>query len=150
MAQDNTFSAFLKSNDISKFFDSYQAVPFDFQSLLETQRKNLQSFSEAQQLLIGNIQAIAQRQAEIVSHMMHEQSEITQELMREGTPEEKMAKNAQIFKKSYEQAMTNLSEISDMVKTSNTQASSLLNKRLSASMKEIQGAIDTSKKKVAA
>lgn len=150
MAQDNTFSAFLKNNDVSKLLESYPAMPFDMQSLFETQRKNLQSLSEAQQLMFGNIQAIAQRQTEIVSQIMQEQTTITQELMKEGTPEEKMAKNADLFKKGYEKMIANITEISDMVKKSNIEASGLLNKRLSASMKEIQSVIESSQKKSAA
>lgn len=149
MAQENSFTAFLKNNDLSKFMEQYQSLPFDLQGLMETQRKNLQSLTEAQQLVIGNIQAIAQRQTEIVSRMMQEQSSITQELLKEGTPEEKMAKNAELFKKSCETAMANAAEISEMVKKSSEQASSILNKRMSASMKEIQSSLDSAKKKAA-
>lgn len=149
MAQKDYFSAFLGNNDFSKFFETCQALPIDMQSLLETQRKNLQSLSEAQHLVMNNIQAIAQRQAEILSQMMQEQSSITQELMREGTPEEKMSKNAEMFKKSYEQVLANASEISEMVKKSNNETSALLNKRMTASMNEIKSAIEDAQKKAA-
>ena len=116
-------------------------MPFDLQGLMETQRRNFQSLSEAQQMAFQNFQAIAQRQAEIFSQALQSQSSLTSELMREGKPEDKIAKNAEAIKSSYEQAIANASEISDMVKKANAEAVGLLNKRVSASLKEVKSAI---------
>jgi phasin family protein len=139
--QKNFFSSQLSGDSISRFFEGFQVMPFDLQSILETQRKNLQCLSEAQQLAMQNWQTLFFRQAEIFSQAMEKQSALTSELMKEGKPEDKLAKNAEAIKQSYEQAMANAAEISDMVKKANAEATSLLNKRVSASLKEMRSAI---------
>lgn len=146
MTQQNSFSEFFsKKNDFAKFFESWNKSPFDVQSFAETQRKNLQTVSEAQRVLFENFQAIVSRQTEIFSQYMEEQSSLTSELLREGKPEDKIARNAEIIKTSYEKAIANAKEISEMVKKSSVQTTGLLNKRASASLKEIRDSIEKSK-----
>ena len=141
MAQHKDFlSPFL--SDYTKIFEDYKMQNFDLQGILETQRKNIQAFSEAQQSLLGNMQSIAQRHSEIISKAMQEQSKLTSELLREGKPDDKIAKNAELIKKNYEQAMSNFSEIAEMVKKANSEASGILNRRAKASMKEIKSVVD--------
>jgi phasin family protein len=141
MTQQKFFNSLFSSEAVSKMFESFQGMPFDIQSLMETQRKNIQCFSEAQQLTLQNMQAMANRQAELFSQTLESQSSLTSDLMREGKPEDKLAKNAEAIKASYEKAMSNAAEISEMVKKANAEATGLLNKRASASIREVRSAM---------
>ena len=67
MAQKNHFTEFFTQNDFTKLLESCQGMPFDLQKLLETQRKNVQAITEANRLSMENLQAVATRQAEILS-----------------------------------------------------------------------------------
>lgn len=149
MTQKNTFPPSFSSDAVLKLFESFQKLPFDMQSLLETQRKNLQTISEAQHKAIENFQAIALRQSEIFSQALAKQSALTSELLKEGKPEDKLAKNAEAIKNSYEQAIANATEISEMVKKANAEAVGLLNKRVSASLKEVKSAINAAERDAA-
>ena len=139
----------ISSDQLSKFMSMWKSSPFDIQTLLETQRKNLQCISEAQQMAMQNFQSLAFRQAEIFSQALEQQSHLASELMREGKPEDKLAKNAEAIKSSYEAAIANAAKISEMVKKANTQAVSLLNKRAAASIKEVQSAMENCAEKSA-
>jgi phasin family protein len=112
--------------------------PFDVKSLLETQRKNLQAFSEAIQVVVESSQTIAQSQAEILSQFAADNSSLMQEIANEGTPEEKIAKQADLIKKNYEKSVANWREISDIASKSGKEASEIINKRVSASLAEIK------------
>ncbi len=149
MTQDNPFSEFFSQNDFAKAFEQYQNLPFDMKSVLETQRKNAQALTEAQQLSIERFQAIAQRHSEILSQIIEDNSNIAKEFMGEGTPEEKFAKNADLFKKVYERSVTSMRELSDMINKSNIEAGNIINKRVSASMSEIKSSLDKAQKKAA-
>lgn len=142
MSKQNPLTDFFSQNDFSKLFENFKSMPFDMQSVLETQRKNIQAFSEAQQIAVENFQAIAQRQSQILSQLVEDNSKIAKELMAEGTPEEKIAKNADLFKSLYERSVKNMNELNEMLNTSSQEASKIINKRVSASISEIKSSLD--------
>ncbi len=139
--QQNPFTDFFSQSDFSKLFENYQSMPFDMKALLETQRKNIQAISEANQRAMEGVQAIAQRQAEILSQIVEDNSSLAKEMMTEGTPEEKIAKNAKIFKSVYERTVGSMQELSEMISKSNQDASKIINKRVAATMNEIQSSL---------
>ena len=142
MAQEKNCNTPFQTSDLFKSFENFGKFPFDIGRLIETQRRNLQTFSEAQQIVFQSFQSIATRQAEIISQIIREQSSMTSELMKEGKPEDKLARNAELFKKSYEKTLAGMSEIGELVRKSNTDTSSVLNRRLSASLREMKDAIE--------
>ncbi len=156
--QQNPFSDFFSQsftqgfsgNDFTKLFENYQSIPFDMKAFLETQRKNLQAISEAQQTAMEGVQALAQRQAEIISQMVEDNSSLAQGALKEGTPEEKMAQNADIFKAAYERSIENMNELSELINKSNQNATKIINKRVTASVNELKAAIKTGESRKAA
>ncbi|MCE7885877.1 MAG: phasin family protein [Alphaproteobacteria bacterium PRO2] len=142
MAQKNPFADFFAQNDFAKLFENYQTSAFDLKALLETQRKNVQAITEANQVSMSNLQTIAQRQTEILSQIVEDNSSLAKELLTEGTPEEKIAKNAKLFKNIYERTVGNMKDLSDMINKSNQEASAIINKRVAATMNEIQSSIE--------
>lgn len=147
---DNPFTQFFAGNDFAKLFDQFQATPFDLKAIMEAQRKNVQAFTDAQQVAMDSLQALAQRQTEIISQIVEDQSLVAKELMGEGTPESKIAKNADLFKKIYERTVSNMRDLSEMMNKSNVEASNIINKRVSAGMSELKTAIEKTGSKKAA
>lgn len=137
----DNFTNFFAQNDFSKLFEGFNASPVDMKSFLETQRKNLQALSEAQQTAIEGIQTIAQRQSELLSQFVEDNSSIAKQTLSEGTPEDKMAQNADIFKSTYERNVNSLQEMSELIGQSNQKATGILNKRVTASVSELKSAI---------
>lgn len=135
--------------DFSGAFDSFRENPFDLKTILESHRKNVQALAQAQQVTLDNVQALAHRQTEILSQIVEDQSALVKEFLNDGTPEDKIAKNADLYKKIYERTIKNMSELSNMVNKSNADASSIINKRISASMGEIKSALDKKDKEAA-
>lgn len=48
--QKNPFADFFSQNDFGKLFENYKNPAFDLKSFMETQRKNIQAVTQAQQL----------------------------------------------------------------------------------------------------
>lgn len=141
----NNFNNF----DFTGAFDQFKASPFDLKSVLESHRKNVQALTQAQQVTMENVQALAQRQTEILSQIVEDHSALVKEFLNEGTPEDKIAKNADLYKKIYERTIKNMNDLSEMINKSNSEASDIINKRVSASISEIKSALDKKDKKAA-
>lgn len=150
MSKNNNFTDFFTSGDFSKALEQYQSMSFDMKSLMDTQKKNMEALSKAQQLTIENLQAIAQKQSELVSQMVEDNSAFAKDIMTEGSPEEKIAKNAKLFKSMYERSVKNMKEISSMITKTNDDATDLINKRVTATMSEIESSLGKTQKKAAA
>lgn len=133
----------------SDFTKGLSGMGFDMQGFMELQRKNMQALGEAQQLTMEGFQAIAQKQTEFFSQMMEENSKLAQEMMGKGSPEEMVAKQADMVKKSYEKSMLNAKKIAEMVGNSNQQASEIIGKRISCSLGEMKASMEKAKKQAA-
>lgn len=137
----NPYSSFFAQNNFSKLFEGYNSSTIDVKSFLETQRKNLLAISEAQQTTIEGYQAITQRQTELLSQLIENNSSIAKQALKEGSPEEKIAQNADIFKEAYESSINNLQELTNMAQKTTQEAGNILNKRVTASASELKSAI---------
>ncbi|MCB1557067.1 MAG: phasin family protein [Alphaproteobacteria bacterium] len=117
-------------------------MPFDSNAFAETMRKNVEVFSEAQQKAMEDAQAAMQRQTRLWTQMAESNAEIAREVMNEGTPEQKVAKQTALLRQSYENSVSALRELADMLETSNKATSELINKRIAAALNEIQNSFE--------
>lgn len=148
MLQHN-YSGLFGSEQLNKLAESYNDLPFDLKSIMEIHRKNIQAFSEVQQKTMQGLQALAQRQSQMVSEMLQDNSSLAKALIGEGSPEDKIAGNAKLFKRVYEKTVTNLQELSDLINKSNNDASEVINQRVTATMNEIQQSVQSAKSRKA-
>jgi phasin family protein len=118
-----------------------QQNPLDMQSMMDQGRKTFQAITEAQQLCMESLQVIAQRQAEIMSQMVKDQSEIAREIASETTPENKIAKGADLIRKSYEKTVVGAREMTDMMHKSTREAGDILNRRVNVALNEIKSSV---------
>ena len=143
--QDNNFMSQFLGKDFSAYFTQAPGSQLDVSSLMETHRKNTQAATDAMKVAGEGMQAYAQRCTELMSQLMEDQSKLANELMSEGSPEEKISKQADLIQKSYDKSVGNVKELADLVSKSNQEAGELINKRVSASLNEIKGALSEKK-----
>ena len=135
--------------DVSKFADVQKlseqfAVPgVDSSVLMESQRKNIETLTAANRAAYEGAQAIAQRQAEIMRELSSEAVKATRELTAVTTPQDQFAKHAELMKQTYEAAVANWRELSEMNAKSGATVVELLNKRVSEGLDEMKKAVHT-------
>jgi phasin family protein len=127
--------------DFTKIFSEFRVPGFDMESLISTQRRNIEAVTAANQLAIEGVQAVIRRQTEIMRQMVEESSSTLRELMVAGAPEQKIAHQTDIVKKAFEKALANLRELTEMVAKSNTEAADVLTKRIGESITELKSAM---------
>jgi phasin family protein len=124
--------------DVGKAFAGFNFPAFDVESMMASQRKNFEAFTQANQLAVEGVQALAKRQVEIVTAAIEEASAAIKELTVPGGAEEKLAKNAELAKASYEKALAAARELADLVTKTGDEAFGVLNKRFTESFEEFK------------
>jgi len=139
--------------DFGKWFGDYSNAftngksLFDVDSVVAAQKKNFEVLTAANQAAFEGVKAVAQRQAEIARKAVEEFSKVAKELATPTSAEEKLVKQAEITKAGFEQAVTNLREITDLVQKSNSEVAELIQDRFVAQIDEVKAAIAKVSKK---
>jgi phasin family protein len=134
------------AGDFGKYFVNGKAPTFDFDAAFALQRKNVEAFTAANQLAFDGVKAVAQRQAEIARKAFEEFGKVTKELAAAGTPEDKFAKQADLAKTAFEDALANLREVAETLQKSQSDAVDVLSKRIVANIEELKSVVKAAKK----
>jgi phasin family protein len=132
--------------DVGKAFAGFNFPGLDIESLVAAQRKNLEAFTQANQLAVEGVQALARRQVEIARQAVDEASALLREWTQPGAPEERLAKNAEIAKQAFEKGVANARELAELVAKANSEAFNVIHKRVSEGFEELR---DYAKQRVA-
>ncbi len=125
--------------DFSKFFSDMKipGMP-DMEAVLATHKRNLEAFAEANRVALEGAQAVARRNFEIMQDTMAELTESVKSLSVSDAPANRAAKQADLLKQAYENAVSNTRELGDLIQKSNTEAMQKLNHRFSEAMTEMK------------
>lgn len=124
--------------DIAKAFGDLRFPGFDVEAVVETQRKNLEALTQANQLAFEGAQALARRQAEIVQRAVEEVSELLREWAQPGAPEDRMAKNAEVAKQAFEKGIANFREFNELATKASSEVLNVFTRRLTESLDEMR------------
>jgi len=125
--------------NFSKLFSEMKvpAMP-DMEAVLATHKRNLEALSDANRLALEGAQAVARRHFEILQATMVEMTESLTSLSVTEAPASRAAKQADLLKHAYENAVSNTRELGDLIQKSNAEAMQKLNSRFSEAMTEIK------------
>ncbi len=135
------------AGDFGKYFVNGKTPSFDFDAVFALQRKNVEALTAANQLAFDGVKAVAQRQAEIARKAFEEFGKVTKELSAAGTPEDKFAKQADLTKAAFEEAVTNLRELVGTLQKSQAEAADVLSKRMIANIEDVKATVSKVAKK---
>ena len=126
--------------DFGKFAEQFKFPGVDTTALIESQQRNIEAITKANQVAFAGVQAIMQRQAEILSKTMDETAKAVQAFSKTGKPEDIWAKQADLFKETYEHGLSDLRELTELSAKANGQAADLLTHRVTDGLDELKGA----------
>lgn len=127
--------------DMSKMLADFRVPGMDMDAVMASQRKNIEALTAANQLAVEGVQAVLRRQAEIMRQTMEESASLMSEMMASGTPEDKIARQAELAKTAFDKALTNMRELVELVAKSNNEAADVLSNRVKEALEEVKGAI---------
>jgi phasin family protein len=143
---DNPYNPFTSVDfskfDVSQMMQDLKVPGIDVNTLMETQRKNIEALTAANKAAIDGMQSVAKRQAEIMAQSFSEVSNLAQEFATSANnPQEMGAKQAEIVKQAFDKALGNMRELAEMVSKTNTEAFEVMNKRFTESLEELKGSM---------
>jgi phasin family protein len=148
MAKANTMTRNTGFFDATKVMGDLRVPGIDMEAAVSSRRKNIEALTQANQLAVEGVHAVMRRQVEITRQAMEDFSAMFRDLVQpNGSPEDRFAKQAEYSKHAIEQSLSNAKELTEPVTKANTEAFSVINKRVTESLEEVR---DFAKKQVAA
>ena len=127
--------------DFSKFTGEFKFPVVPVETFVETGRKNFAALTTVSTAAVESFKSIAQRQGDMIRAAMEDFSKHGSEVLAAATVEEKAAKQIDFAKKSYELAMANAKELTELYSKSHAAALATLSERVSELTDEVKAAI---------
>ncbi|MGB0695525.1 MAG: phasin family protein [Rhodospirillaceae bacterium] len=127
--------------DISKYLTDMKVPGVDWDSVVASQQKNIEALTAANKLAFEGMQAVMKRQAEIIRQSMEEAASAAQGVASAEDPQTKVALQTEVTKETFEKAISNMRELSEMMAKSNTEVFEMLNSRISAVLDEVKDVV---------
>ena len=145
MSENNPFNPFANLDpsqfDITKIMSEFKLPGVDMDTLLETQRKNIEAVTQANKTAVEGMQAIAKRQAEMLSESMAAVSNAAKEMSSAESPQDLTQKETELAREAFEKALANMRELAELVGKSNSETFEVMNNRFNESLKELTNLI---------
>ncbi|MCE3006007.1 MAG: phasin family protein [Alphaproteobacteria bacterium] len=134
MAAQNPFADAMK---VFGDFKAPQMPTIDVNGVLAFNRRNAEAASAASQCMAEGLQTIARRQAELARAQVDKVLKTTKDMMTGGSPEVNTTKQMELAKTMFENSLSNLREVSELVTKSGFELFDVVNRRAAESLDEI-------------
>ena len=124
--------------DVTKIFADFRFRPFDVEAAWAAQRRNIEALSQANQLAVDSVQAVAKRQFELTRETFEGFSALMRDLATPASTEDRIAKNTEYVKQMLEKGVSHGREIATIAAKAGTEAADVLHKRASESLDEMR------------
>ena len=124
--------------DMTKLFSDFRFRPFDVEALWAAQRRNLEALSQANQLAVEGVQAVARRHIELTRETFEGVSSLLRDLAQPASPEERIAKNTDYAKQMLEKSVNHGREVASIAAKTGADAAEVLQKRATEGLEELR------------
>lgn len=124
--------------DVTKMFSDFRFRPFDVEAVWAAQRRNIEALSQANQLAVDGVQALAKRQLELTREAFEGFSTLLRDLAQPASTEDRIAKNTEYAKQLLEKGVNHGREIAALATKTGAETAEVLHKRASESLDEIR------------
>ncbi len=108
-------------------------------TVVASQKKNVEAVVAANRTVVEGVQAVLKRQAEIMQEAMAEMSKAVETLSKAGaSPQAAVAAQVDLVKSGLERTFASMQEIAQMVAKSQSEATTQINTRITASLDELK------------
>lgn len=124
--------------DITKIMGDFRFRAFDVETLMACQRRNIEALSQANQLAVEGVRAVARRQIEMARQALDDVSSLMRDLAQPGSAEDRIAKNTEYAKHVLEKSVSHSRELSQLAVKAGTEASEVLRRRACEGLDELR------------
>ncbi|MQX36324.1 phasin family protein [Roseospira navarrensis] len=128
--------------DFTKYLADMKVPGVDLDAIMASQKKNVEALTNANRLAFEGMQAVMQRQAELLRQSMEEYAKTAQSMGDMKDPQDAIARQTDMAKMGFERMISNMREMSELLAKSNNEVFELLNKRFTETLDEMKGMMD--------
>ena len=127
--------------DFSKIAGEFKMPSMNIESIVETGRKNFAVLTAVNTSAVESMKTVATRQGDMFRAAMEDFSKHGSDVLSAATVEEKIAKQIDFAKKSYDVAVANTKELAGLYTKGQTDAVTALSARVAELTEEVKAAI---------
>ena len=124
--------------DVTKMFSDFRFRPFDVEAVWAAQRRNFEALTQANQLAIEGVHALAKRQIEMTQQSLEDLSTLVREMAQPLPAEDRIAKQTEYTKKMIDKCLSHGREIAALATKAGSEAAEVLQKRATESIDEMR------------
>lgn len=125
--------------DVRRMMGDWKLPNFDFEAVAQCQRRNIEALTQANQLAFEGTQAWIRRNLELARQSMEDWQAMLSEFTKPNrSMEDRLARQAEYSKKAIEKGIDNFRDLTDLFAKANTEAMSVLAKRVTDSLDEVR------------
>jgi phasin family protein len=124
--------------DLPNLFGNFRFPGLDAEAIVEAQRKNFAAITQANRLAVEGVQAVAQRQTEMVQQAIGDASVLFRDWTASDSPEDRLAKSAEAAKQAFEKGIAGARELNELGSRVGAEALSVIARRVSESFDEMR------------
>lgn len=124
--------------DINKMMEQFKMPGVDIEKIMEARRKDIEALVAANKHAYEGMQALAQRQQQILQESMTQWQEGAKEMVSSGSPGQAAVKQTELAKQTFAKALENMRELADMATKSQTEAFKLISQRVHENIEELK------------
>ena len=129
--------------DMLKKLGSDLGIPkVDVDKLVDVHLKNLDALAQSAQIASEGAKSLTIKQKEIVESIFRETLKLVREIKPAGTPQEILAKQAELARKAFDATIENTRDLAELVKKTNEDALTIIGERVRGSIMEIRGSFE--------
>ncbi len=129
------------AEDLVSRLKSFEIPGVDAETVMATQRKNIEALANASRSALDGAHAVGKRQAEILQETMSQTAQSLETLVKAGSPLDIAAKQVELMKEGFEKALGNMRELAEMVSKAQHSAVAAISDRVAQSLNELKHAV---------
>lgn len=134
------------AEEMTKMLGQYKIPGVDMDTIVASQKKNVEALVAANRTVVEGAQAVIKRQAEIMQEAMAEMTKVVETLGKAGSsPQDLVATQVDLVKGGLERTFASMQELAQMVAKSQSEATSQINTRITASLDEFKELVTKAK-----
>jgi len=124
--------------DVTKMFADFRFRPIDVEAVWAAQRRNIEALSQANQLAVEGVHAMAKRQIEMTQQTLEEFSTLWREMTQPSSTEDRITKHTEFTKKMIDKGLSHGREVAALATKAGAEATDVLHKRTTEGLDEMK------------
>ena len=120
--------------DFTQMLQQFKVPGVDMAAIIEARRKDIEVLMEANKIAYEGMQALAQKQAEILRTTMEEMQASAKGMTTGGDPLANAGKQGELAQQAVQKAFANMRELAEMAQKSQTEAFTTISQRASSAI----------------